>query len=99
MNEYIVTLTTMFALLLRANNAGTPEAQAWQERRDSQVFVPKPGVSMFKGMWDAIAAIAGSEILNHWSDTGEIDYNLASRMESLEESEWINLRKAANLAE
>ena len=84
MNEYITTLSALFALLITANKADGKEAKEWQQPNDALLTLANGGKStMYTGIWEAIASIAGYEILEHWAYSNEIDFNLANRIKSL----------------
>ena len=63
---YTETLETLFALLRQANLADSLQAYAWQEADDASAAVG----CYYRGIRDAIIAIAGHDILNHESETG-----------------------------
>ena len=74
MNKYHETITLLFELLAQANQATSSDnRQGWQEYSDSRQTDYYGHLSL------AIHDIAGSNILDHWYSTLEVDLDLANR--------------------
>lgn len=75
--NYEETIHHLFALLELANLGDSDIAEHWQHEDD-----PYQHPKYFYGaIHNAIEAIAGPEILEHWCTTSEIDINLANRIQ------------------
>ena len=72
--SYEETITTLFELLAQANLADSEQAENWQSPNDANQNRGYYGL-----ISNAIISIAGSEIVDHWVKTNEIDILLAAR--------------------
>lgn len=71
---YEETIKTLFGLLALANSADSDSRQPWQQSIDAN-----QRAGFFGKIYDSIQIIAGTEIIGHWVETGEVDCNLAKR--------------------
>ena len=88
---YEETLTGLFAILAQSNASDSDDAQEWQKTNDSaQSSYARPdgdghysshysGQGIYGHVWNAIASIAGEEILYAYVNYGELDLSLANR--------------------
>jgi hypothetical protein len=72
--HYHKTIHALFELLEQANKGDSQYRKDWQNAND-----PYQGDAYFGHLYRAIKAIAGDQIVNHWSMYGEIKYDLADR--------------------
>ena len=72
--SYEETIKTLFELLKLANSADSDNCQPWQQSIDAN-----QRAGFFGKIYDSIQAIAGTEIIRHWCETGEVDCTLATR--------------------
>ena len=71
--SYEAVVRNLFDLLDLANRADHEDAQPWQEPSDAAQC------HFYGRIGDAIAQIAGREMVDHWSKTHEVDMRLANR--------------------
>ena len=71
---YFDTIATLVRMLETLNTADADEAATWLEPDDSHHAGP------FGNVRDCLVAIAGFELYDHWCHTGEICFELASRV-------------------
>lgn len=74
MNPYHQRIEQLFGLLALANAADSDQAEPWQHIDDAS---QRNG--FYGHIHNAIVAIAGQRIVDYWSETNEIDLNLADR--------------------
>ena len=82
MLTYRETIETLFRLLAQANAADSAEAAKWQRPYDA-IHTFEPAIVSRQGHYgaieNAVRTIAGPYILAYWAETGEIDFDLATR--------------------
>ena len=88
---YEETLTSLFAILAQSNKSDSDDAQEWQKNNDSaQSSYARPigngrydshysGQGIYGHVWNAIASLAGEEILEADVNYGDLDLSLANR--------------------
>ena len=78
--NYHETLKVLFGLLRQANMADSddPERQPWQIWQDATQNT-QWGLGYYGSIRNAIVQIAGEAITEHWAETNEIDFSLATR--------------------
>ena len=72
--NYTQIINNLFRLLELANASDSHYAKDWQREDDAS-----QSNGMYGDIHNAIKKVAGSAILDHWCDTGEVDYELADR--------------------
>lgn len=73
--NYRETLDCLFSMLAQANLADSDDSSlAWQATTDAS-----QRVGYYGHLRNAIVAIAGEAIVEHWVATNEVDYALACR--------------------
>ncbi len=75
MNHYHQTIKALFGLLAQANlaDSDSDHKQQWQRAWDASQR------EYFGHVADSIISIAGQDIYDHWCNTNEIDFTLATR--------------------
>lgn len=73
-DNYKATLLNLFDLLVLANSADSNHVEEWQKTWDTN---QRHG--FYGSIRQAIIDIAGTDIIYHWEETGEIELMLASR--------------------
>lgn len=71
--SYDETITTLFEILAQANAADSDQKEDWQEPCDANQG------GFFGNVMDAIRRIAGDKIVDHWTETSEIELLYAKR--------------------
>lgn len=73
--NYVNTLSCLFAILQDCNASDTDERQPWQDAKDCR---QRGGA--YGHVREAIVALAGETIVEHWAETGDFDLTLADRL-------------------
>lgn len=72
--SYHARIESLFALLVEANTADCVEArEGWQRHQDAEQR------NYFGHIANAIKAIAGDSIYDHWVESSEVNLQLANR--------------------